>query len=137
MKALVSRYRSRQWPRSNIGQESLLEQDHTIQVVVIANLFGAYVVLKSSDAVIASPEGLVAVNTSGFGALARAGAGDVLSGMIAALLAQQMDPWEALTAAVYIHGLAAELAPKGQRHLTADDLPGLIGDAMQEVSPFA
>jgi NAD(P)H-hydrate repair Nnr-like enzyme with NAD(P)H-hydrate dehydratase domain len=48
-----------------------------------------------------------------------------------------MDGWDAARTAVFLHGLAAELAPHGDRALTADDLLCLIGPAFRAVSPFA
>ena len=97
----------------------------------------AVVVLKGAFSLIATPDGDVAVNTSGSQALASGGSGDVLTGMAAAWLHQLGDPFEAAKTAVFIHGLAGELSPCGSRHLIADDLPELIGSAMKSVSPLA
>jgi hydroxyethylthiazole kinase-like uncharacterized protein yjeF len=81
---------------------------------------GAIVVLKGADTVIASPNGLAAVNTTGSAALATAGSGDVLGGLIAGLLGQGMPAFEAACAAVWLHGRAGEELGFG---LIADDLP--------------
>ncbi|HKM32538.1 MAG TPA: NAD(P)H-hydrate dehydratase [Oscillospiraceae bacterium] len=70
---------------------------------------GAIVVLKGSNTVIAVPSGGIYVNTTGNAGLARGGAGDVLSGMIAALLAQGIPAPESAIAGVYLHGLAADM----------------------------
>jgi NAD(P)H-hydrate repair Nnr-like enzyme with NAD(P)H-hydrate dehydratase domain len=67
-------------------------------------------VLKGSGSVCAAPDGTWHINTSGNPGMASAGMGDVLSGMIAALLAQGAQPGAALLAAVYLHGAAADLA---------------------------
>lgn len=81
---------------------------------------GAVVVLKGSDTVIADPGGEAVINATGSAALATAGSGDVLGGMIAGLLAQGMPAFAAACAAVWLHGKAGEHLGPG---LIADDLP--------------
>jgi NAD(P)H-hydrate epimerase len=77
---------------------------------------GFTVVLKGARTLIAQPDGRVAVNTSGNPGMAKGGSGDVLTGLVAGLLAQfppgpdSMGPARAVEAAVYLHGLAADLA---------------------------
>lgn len=88
-----------------------------------AALSGAVVVYKGPDTVIAGPGGCAAINTTGSAALATAGAGDVLAGLIAGLLAQGMPAFEAGCAAAWLHGLAGERLGAG---LIADDLPEAI-----------
>jgi hydroxyethylthiazole kinase-like uncharacterized protein yjeF len=75
-----------------------------------AELAGAIVVLKGDDTLIAEPGGRIAVSRGGSPALATAGTGDVLTGTIAALLAQGMDAFTAAAAGVYLH---AQAAPEG------------------------
>ena len=68
-------------------------------------------VLKGARTLIAHPDGRVAVNTTGNPGMAKGGSGDLLTGLIAGLLAQYPDePARAVEAAVYLHGLAADLA---------------------------
>jgi ADP-dependent NAD(P)H-hydrate dehydratase / NAD(P)H-hydrate epimerase len=72
---------------------------------------GVTLVLKGARTLIAHPDGRVAVNTTGNPGMAKGGSGDLLTGMIAGLLAQHPDdPARAVEAAVCLHGLAADLA---------------------------
>jgi hydroxyethylthiazole kinase-like uncharacterized protein yjeF len=71
---------------------------------------GAVVVLKGDDTLVAEPEGRVAVSRGGSAALATAGTGDVLSGIIGAYLSKRMDPFTAACAGVLVHASAGRLA---------------------------
>lgn len=113
------------------------DDDRVAVAVAVANAFGAFVVLKGPATIVAAPDGRYSLNTTGTAALASGGTGDVLAGMIAAFLCQIDDPFAAVQTAVFLHGLAAELAPGGMRTFVADDLPATIGRAMSLVSPFA
>ncbi|MDE3187290.1 MAG: NAD(P)H-hydrate dehydratase [Acidobacteriota bacterium] len=79
---------------------------------------GVTVVLKGARTLIAHPDGRVAVNTTGNPGMAKGGSGDVLTGLVAGLLAQHPgEPARAVEAAVYLHGLAADLAVRaGDEH---------------------
>ncbi|MGO9955038.1 MAG: NAD(P)H-hydrate dehydratase [Solirubrobacteraceae bacterium] len=70
----------------------------------------AIVVLKGDDTIVAAPDGRTAVNRGGAPALATAGTGDVLSGVIGAYLSKRMDPFDAACAGVYVHARAGQLA---------------------------
>ncbi|MFO7173871.1 MAG: ADP/ATP-dependent (S)-NAD(P)H-hydrate dehydratase, partial [Bacillota bacterium] len=89
---------------------------------------GQTVVLKGPHTLVGAPDGRVFVNLSGSRALATAGSGDVLTGMVAALLAQGLGPVEAAVAAVAWHGLAGERL--GER-LGPDGV--LAGDLLTEL----
>lgn len=80
---------------------------------------GAVVVYKGADTVVAAPDGRVALAAPGSSWLASAGTGDVLAGIIAAMLAQGLAPFEAAQAGVWLHAEAARLAGP---NLIADDL---------------
>jgi NAD(P)H-hydrate epimerase len=76
-----------------------------------AQRFGVTLVLKGWRTLIAHPDGRVAVNTTGNPGMAKGGSGDLLTGLVAGILAQYPDePARAVEAAVYLHGLAADLA---------------------------
>jgi ADP-dependent NAD(P)H-hydrate dehydratase / NAD(P)H-hydrate epimerase len=84
----------------------------------------AIVVLKGDDTLVAAPDGRVAENRGGASALATAGTGDVLSGVIGAFLAKRMDPWHAACAGVLLHALAGQVAAReiGPEGVIASDV---------------
>lgn len=82
----------------------------------IAETFHALTALKGAGTVIASPDGEMLVNSSGCAAMASPGMGDVLTGLIAGLIAQGVEPRRALEAAVYLHGVAGEQVWKAEHH---------------------
>ena len=95
---------------------------------------GVTLVLKGARTLIAHPDGRVAINTSGNPAMAKGGSGDLLTGLIAGLLAQYADdPADAVEAAVYLHGLAADFALRDadQHTLLATDSVGKFSQAFR------
>ena len=101
-------------------------QDHGIQLV-----------LKGFRTLTASPEGQVWVNPTGNPGMATGGSGDVLTGITAALLAQYPDrsPTEVTAAAVYLHGLAGDMAARelGEASVIAGDILEALPRAYQEI----
>lgn len=91
-----------------------VQHDRVAAALALAQRYESHVVLKGAGSVCASPDGTWAINTSGNPGMASAGMGDVLTGIIASLLAQGARPRTALEAAVYLHGRAADaLAAEG------------------------
>jgi NAD(P)H-hydrate epimerase len=98
--------------------------------------FRAVVVLKSARTLVADPEGNVYINPTGNSGMATAGSGDVLTGVIAGLLAQGASPVEAAVAGVYVHGMAGDLGAevKGKMGLIAGDILESVPEALKRLS---
>ncbi|MBS1003792.1 NAD(P)H-hydrate dehydratase [Acetobacter thailandicus] len=107
------------------------EADLPEQVRRAARLTCAVVVLKGASTLIAAPDGRLAINNHASPALATAGSGDTLSGVIAALLAAGMSAWEAACAGVWLHGEAGLEA--GSWPL-AEDLDRFLGSAREKAT---
>jgi len=93
------------------------------------------VVLKGHQTLVAEPDGHVFVNPTGNPGMASGGMGDVLAGIIAALLARGIDPLDAACAGVYLHGLAGDILKEemGDSGLVAMDLAERVPHAVQRV----
>jgi NAD(P)H-hydrate epimerase len=110
--------------------------DRVAAARAFANRTGVVVVLKGAGTVVADPSGEVFVNSTGNAGMATGGTGDVLTGLVAGLLAQR--PTDALGAAiagVFLHGFAGDLAAAGTgtRALVASDITARLGEAFLEV----
>ena len=110
--------------RDRLGAASRLAREQNVCVV-----------LKGAGTIVAAPDGRLAVNATGNPGMATAGTGDVLTGIIAGLLAQGLPAWEAACAGVYLHGLAGDLAAseQGEEGLIAGDVIRAIPRAIQHV----
>jgi NAD(P)H-hydrate epimerase len=96
------------------------------------------IVLKSHHTSIIAPEGRVYINSTGNAGLAKGGSGDVLTGIITALVAQGYDPVEASILGVYLHGLAGDIAAEkySEEAVLAGDITGNLGDAFRQIRQF-
>ncbi len=106
---------------TSIGE---VQADRVGVAMKASQAWGATVVLKGAHTVVADPDGSVLINPTGNPGLATGGTGDVLSGLIAGLLAQGLTPVQAAAAGVYAHGWAADrlAAARGMAGLIAGDL---------------
>jgi NAD(P)H-hydrate epimerase len=95
-----------------------------------------YVILKGHRTLVATPDAKVFINPTGNAGMASGGTGDVLTGMVAAWLAQLLDAEAACKLAVYLHGMAGDLAEadEGEAAMTATDVAGHLGDAVMELT---
>lgn len=89
---------------------NVIQHDRPGAALQLVAHYHAWVVLKGADSICAAPDQGWCVNSTGNPGLSSAGMGDVLTGMVAALLAQQVAPFAALQLAVYLHGAAADSA---------------------------
>jgi ADP-dependent NAD(P)H-hydrate dehydratase / NAD(P)H-hydrate epimerase len=98
--------------------------------------YGVYLILKGARSVIATPGGDVAINASGNPGMASGGMGDVLTGILAAFIAQGYDPFTACKLGVFIHGHAADLVAeeKGEIGISAVDVQERLPYAIKELT---
>lgn len=121
-----------------VGTDTGTVARNRLQVVrQAASRTGAVVVLKGQRSLVASPDGDTAVNPTGTPGMATAGSGDILTGIVAGLMAQFPDRplFETVAAAVYLHGLAGELASNdlGEQGMLATDIGRHLADARRAI----
>ena len=101
-----------------------------------AKQYNCYLVLKGHRTIIATPDGTAYINTTGGPSMAKAGTGDVLAGMIAALIGQKLQIKDALIAAVHLHGQAGDICAtkNGEYSVTATDIITTLPEAIHTVT---
>ena len=106
------------------GKVPKSESERRKRACAASREYGVIVVLKGYHTVVASPAGDIYVNQTGNPGMASGGSGDVLTGVIAAMLSQKQKPFQAACFGVFIHGLAGDLAAKekGEVSLVAGDV---------------
>lgn len=105
------------------------------RAIEVAMYYKIIIVLKGHHTAVIRPDGRVMFNSTGNAGMATGGSGDVLTGAIAAMLAQGFKPEISATIAVYIHGLAGDLALEehGEYGVTASDIANNIGKAIKVI----
>lgn len=115
-----------------------IQQDRVKSVLRLTQKYPGTIVLKGANSLIATQQKPPLLCTHGNPGMASAGMGDLLSGIIAGCLAQELSPWQAASAGVYLHALAGDIvaASQGLRGLLATDLlqelPRLVNDLGQK-----
>lgn len=111
------------------------EEKRLLKALEVSHKYKLIIVLKGHNSATVRPDGKVFFNSSGTPALATAGSGDVLTGIITSLLAQGYKPEAAATAGVYIHGVAGELAAasEGEYGTIASDIAANVGKAIKMI----
>lgn len=119
---------------SGINHDPTDHQQRPLAAAALAKRYNAVVVLKGSHTTVSDGRRFYRNNT-GNPALATAGSGDILTGIIASLMAQGLEAMEAASLGVHLHGLVADMWAElhGPAGMTARDLAALIPDAMQEL----
>ena len=112
-----------------------IQSDRVNVAQYFAKKWGKVMVLKGANTVIAPPEGGVIISPFANPALATAGTGDILAGVIAGMLAQGLDCFSAASVGVYIHGLAGELVRKkiGDAGMLASDLVPILPQVLNKL----
>ena len=121
-----------------LAGKSVNDFDRLNKLSTFARLHRIYVVLKGAHTIIATPEGECYFNMTGNPGMAKGGAGDVLTGIVAALLASGHAPLDAAIIGVYAHGLAGDLAAEeqGMRGTRAGDIAEKLGLVWKKMETY-
>ena len=116
-----------------------VQRDRIATVRDFARAWRTALVLKGATSVVGVPDGTVLLNPTGNPGMASGGTGDVLSGILGAFLARGLEPSAALASAVYLHGLAGDVAAErvGQESLAAGDVIEALPEAFRRVAAGA
>jgi ADP-dependent NAD(P)H-hydrate dehydratase / NAD(P)H-hydrate epimerase len=99
-----------------------------------ATRWNAVVLLKGSTTLVVAPNGRVRANPTGTSVLATAGSGDVLAGLVGALLGAGLDPVDAASVAAYVHGVAGQLATRSTPYPSATTILDVLPDALHQLA---
>ena len=125
----------------HVGEFDRLFGQHTnsemrlLKALEVSKFYNIIIVLKGHYTVTVRPDGVICYNSSGTPAMATAGSGDVLTGIILALMAQGYKPEQASMMGVFIHGIAGEMAARehGEYGVTASDIAANTGKAIMTI----
>jgi NAD(P)H-hydrate epimerase len=108
---------------------------HELQLVN-SKKYSIFIILKGANTCISNPEGFAYFNSTGNPGMATAGSGDVLSGIITGLLAQEYSPLNAALIGTFLHGLAGDLAAdkNSPESLISSDLIQQLGKAFKQIN---
>lgn len=134
MARLLRKSEARSHTEKEIRDE--IERDKINVASSFSKKTGTYLVLKGVPTIVAEPEGLAFINTTGNPGMATAGSGDVLTGIVSSLLGQGLSPLEASISGVFLHGLSGDIAAskKGYHSLIATDIIEHLPEAYLSLS---
>jgi ADP-dependent NAD(P)H-hydrate dehydratase / NAD(P)H-hydrate epimerase len=110
-----------------------IQRDRVAAARSAAESLRVVTILKGARTVVAAPDGRIGIVPNGNGAMATGGTGDVLTGVVAACLAQHLPAWEAAVCAAYLHGLAGDLAAPGELGLLSHEVADAVPLALSRV----
>lgn len=118
-----------------VGTSAADDYERLMQASELAQTIRGYVMLKGHHSALCCPDGNIIFNSTGNAGMATAGSGDVLSGIITALLARGYERQEAAVLGMYLHGLAGDIAAEeyGQESLTASDIIDALPKAFKSL----
>lgn len=117
------------------AKQHMSAEERLKKAIEVSRLYEVTIVLKGRYSMVVRPDGKVYINSTGNAGMATAGSGDVLTGIIASMIAQGYSTDLAVVLAVYIHGLAGDMAAEktGQHGLIAGDIVAHIGPAIEAI----